>query len=844
MSSQFSQSESVRDVQFSRFRDNIFSSAQENGNVQIWDLRKPDHYTTQFTAHSGPVFSCDWHLEDQNYLATAGRDKTIKIWDISTAKKQPLKHSIQAIASVARIKWRPHQKTQIVSSSLVVDFKIYIWDFNREYVPFVNIQEHKDVATDFIWRDSSANILISVGKDGTVYQHLINEIDNHWLKANPCALSLNNNNDIFFAASNYLIKDVSPSNIVSYLNAGNKESNANGIKDYLNSSNAKNLNLSLSNQHLLDREYSQNSLLLTNSLQQQQTTSSLTTTSPAVQLVRRGMQIFQHNQSISQQSINHSHPHQTPNNNNLNNQLQNLNMQTNFLFHSSAVYFKNKNSCKEISMDWFVQTALNYQLTGKPLSDLFDHNAIVAEQLDRIQIAQTWRILKQLYIGTNLPNQQQQSSTLKAQLNQSNTSINNSSLFINENSSSSNNNKQSTDKKNDLKTRNNSGQQNSRHASGSNVQQQQSSSVIENSTLTNKFNTTRNRLATYSGSSRLPTLTSNTPVPLNLTQSNKNLANLTITTTTAHTTNRNDSDADESDDQQQLLDQAQVTPLEKEFSREHQDFFFGDGDVNDTNLTSYDVATNDILTELDDTAINPLEVQREAFQLKHEIQDFTIPTDLDLINHDLNTLNLVDEIETFEDDLANASSQTNSKNKIIKDNNVERLLAVEVEANPAFKFSDIVIKMLMCYADQGDVQTTVSILIILGEKLKYAIDLAMQEHWFYSYIELLSRFQLWNVINQVSNLSVLPSINSLNQVSTTIYTSCASCNKPIKNKVGWWCERCKKVTSKCSVCHEIVKGIYVWCKICSHGAHLDHAAQWFSKNKSCPSGCGHQCEFN
>lgn len=48
-----SQSESVRDVQFSRFRDNIFSSVQENGNVQIWNLRKPDHYEKQFTAHSG-----------------------------------------------------------------------------------------------------------------------------------------------------------------------------------------------------------------------------------------------------------------------------------------------------------------------------------------------------------------------------------------------------------------------------------------------------------------------------------------------------------------------------------------------------------------------------------------------------------------------------------------------------------------------------------------------------------------------------------------------------------------------------------------------------------------------
>lgn len=77
-----SQSESVRDVQFAPFREHCFSAVQENGNVQIWDARRPDHCEKQFTAHSGPVFVNDWHLEQSRLLATAGRDKTIKIWDV------------------------------------------------------------------------------------------------------------------------------------------------------------------------------------------------------------------------------------------------------------------------------------------------------------------------------------------------------------------------------------------------------------------------------------------------------------------------------------------------------------------------------------------------------------------------------------------------------------------------------------------------------------------------------------------------------------------------------------------------------------------------------------------
>lgn len=827
-----SQSESVRDVQFSRFRDNTFASVQENGNVQIWNLRKPDHYCSQFTAHSGPVFSCDFHLEDQRYLATAGRDRTLKIWDIASSKPQ-LETCISAIASVARIKWRPTQRTHIASSSLVVDFKISIWDFSRPFVPFANIQEHKDVVTDFIWRDANANILISVGKDGTVHQHQIAEVENHWLKANPCALNLTPHNDLFLATSNYLIRDISPSNIINYLNAG-KENGANQkesqffLSEPRPARNAKSSTFSL----LSNRDHLSESGSNYAATNPPAISSSLTSSpSPAVQLVRRGMQIFQHNQSISHQPTAQSQLSVVNNNG------QQLSAaQANFfkLFTSSAAFYKNKNVCKEISLDWFVESALRYQLAGKSIGDLFDHNAAVAESLDRQQVAQTWRILKQLYVGSNISGQCSLKAAAQFNQSQSSSSVNNSSNSNNNQNSVSNEtigkpqSQSMLDKASDPKTRNYSGQPlppSSRHASGSAL----TSSVI----LDSKFATTRSRLATYSGGQpNRPPLASSTSVPLTLTQSNKSL-----------TGGKNDSDADESDDQ--FIEPAQTTPLDKEFGREHQDFFFGDGDVNDTHgLTSYDAATNEMLTELDDTAINPSEVQREAFQLKHEIQDFTVPPDLDLINNDLNAITLADEIETFEDDLASTANERNAR-KLVKDNNVEKLLAVELEANPPFKFTDIVVRMLSWYADQGDIQTTVSALIILGEKLKYAIDLAIQEHWFHSYIDLLSKFQLWSVINQVSNLSVLSAINSLNQISTSIYTSCAGCNKPLaNNKSGWFCERCKKVTSKCSFCHEVVKGIYVWCKTCSHGGHLACQQFWFTKNKECPSGCNHLCEYN
>lgn len=73
-----SNTESIRDVQFSPHQANTFAAVSENGNVQLWDVRRHERCLLQFTAHSGPVFACDWHPE-MHWLATASRDKTIKV---------------------------------------------------------------------------------------------------------------------------------------------------------------------------------------------------------------------------------------------------------------------------------------------------------------------------------------------------------------------------------------------------------------------------------------------------------------------------------------------------------------------------------------------------------------------------------------------------------------------------------------------------------------------------------------------------------------------------------------------------------------------------------------------
>ncbi|CAI2171753.1 15599_t:CDS:10 [Funneliformis geosporum] len=153
----------------------------------------------------------------------------------------------------------------------------------------------------------------------------------------------------------------------------------------------------------------------------------------------------------------------------------------------------------------------------------------------------------------------------------------------------------------------------------------------------------------------------------------------------------------------------------------------------------------------------------------------------------------------------------------------------------------MITQLLDYYAEQGDVQMCVTLVLVLGDRIK--ISQERVEQWFFSYIELLHRFQLWCGATHVISSSRISSVEMMNQQSTTIYTTCNNCFRPMLNyRCGYWiCEKCRKMLNPCSICHNTVKGLYTWCQGCSHGGHLIHMQEWFLVNNECPTGCGHKC---
>jgi WD40 repeat protein len=141
-------------------------------------------------------------------LATGGRDKALKVWDLKSSDRKPC-CNIQTIASVSRVRWRPGFETHIAASSLANDSRIHIWDMKKPFVPSICLDRHENSVTSIQWLDSSS--LYSCSKDESFA--LNNLVDGYkprdFLASNVC--TWDQYGGIGFALSNENYENEEPS---------------------------------------------------------------------------------------------------------------------------------------------------------------------------------------------------------------------------------------------------------------------------------------------------------------------------------------------------------------------------------------------------------------------------------------------------------------------------------------------------------------------------------------------------------------------------------------------------------------------------------------------------------
>jgi len=113
----------------------------------LWDIRSPKTWECQYLAHNGPALCVDWHREHRHWLASGGRDKLVHVWDMSHSSKLITLYTVQTIAGVAKLRWRPTCRYQIVTTALLTDYGLNEWDLRRPFAPIGSYPLHRDIVT-------------------------------------------------------------------------------------------------------------------------------------------------------------------------------------------------------------------------------------------------------------------------------------------------------------------------------------------------------------------------------------------------------------------------------------------------------------------------------------------------------------------------------------------------------------------------------------------------------------------------------------------------------------------------------------------------------------------------
>ncbi|KAG0326552.1 WD repeat-containing protein 24, partial [Podila horticola] len=154
--------DNVREVQFNPMSMTDIVAGYESGNLQRWDLRNASTSEKKFMAHMGFVTSLDFHPSGR-FLASGGRDKTIKVWDMEDEKRREI-HTIPTIQYTTKVQWRPN-KTYHIAACFKDESTVQVFDVRRPYVPLNVLSQHDKDATAILWKDT--DVLWTVSKDKT-----------------------------------------------------------------------------------------------------------------------------------------------------------------------------------------------------------------------------------------------------------------------------------------------------------------------------------------------------------------------------------------------------------------------------------------------------------------------------------------------------------------------------------------------------------------------------------------------------------------------------------------------------------------------------------------------------
>lgn len=164
------------------------------------------------------------------------------------------------------------------------------------------------------------------------------------------------------------------------------------------------------------------------------------------------------------------------------------------------------------------------------------------------------------------------------------------------------------------------------------------------------------------------------------------------------------------------------------------------------------------------------------------------------------------------------STQSNNEKKptIIDDNFLKSISTTLAQQNLSIfskiDFNNYFQQLLVNYINiDSDLSTAIFMYLVTSQNDKFEqnkIELKCLDEWFSQYIEILAKFELWNLRIEIIKSYQSDFIRNLTQNSLNFTSMCATCKKIIKPNT-YMCPSCNKNVFLCSYCHLPVKRLYI-----------------------------------
>ncbi|XP_075939292.1 GATOR2 complex protein WDR59 isoform X5 [Anarhichas minor] len=138
-------------VKWNRKNQNLLASSHD-GDVRIWDKRKPNTAAEYLAAHLSKIHGLDWHPDNEFILATSSQDNSVRFWDFRQPRKYLNILSCQVPVWKARYTPFSNGLVTVMVPQLRRENSLLLWstlDLNSPVHAFVG---HDDVVLEFQWR--------------------------------------------------------------------------------------------------------------------------------------------------------------------------------------------------------------------------------------------------------------------------------------------------------------------------------------------------------------------------------------------------------------------------------------------------------------------------------------------------------------------------------------------------------------------------------------------------------------------------------------------------------------------------------------------------------------------